>query len=245
MISFLIKTNFFSQILDPNEPLRPGCVWDSNRTTLLSLLHQERIECYNLGISRDEPNELYNKLTEGFLRSDVIITTGGVSMGEKDLLKQVLVEDFNATIHFGRINLKPGKPTTFSTCIFNGEKKFVFGLPGNPVSAFVTCQLFVLPTLRLLAGGLKPNEENLLAFHKVIQVKLKLEKESRKLDPRPEFVRAIVSYGDDVPSAFITGNQQSSRLLSVKDANALVLLNQSSETIKEIKNNEIVKAILL
>lgn len=69
-------------------------------------------------------------------------------MGEFDLIKQVLVQDFNASIHFGRVDMKPGKPTTFATCEFKGKWKCVFALPGNPVSASVTFLLFVLPFLR-------------------------------------------------------------------------------------------------
>lgn len=80
----------------------------------------------------------------------MVITSGGVSMGEYDILKQVLIQDFNATIHFGRVDMKPGKPTTFATLNYKNSVKVIFGLPGNPASANVTCLLFVIPTLRYL-----------------------------------------------------------------------------------------------
>lgn len=80
----------------------------------------------------------------------MVITSGGVSMGEFDILKEVLIQDFNATLHFGRVNMKPGKPTTFATLVYKNSFKMLFGLPGNPASASVTCLLFVIPTLRYL-----------------------------------------------------------------------------------------------
>lgn len=72
-------------------------------------------------------------MKRGLSEADIVITTGGVSMGEKDLLKQIIETDFDAKIHFGRINLKPGKPTTFATCHVNNCKKFIFALPGISV----------------------------------------------------------------------------------------------------------------
>jgi len=110
--------------------LPEGSVWDSNRTTILSLLKQQSIDAIDLGIAKDNINHIFDKIKRGLTEADIIITTGGVSMGEKDLLKQIIQTDFDAKIHFGRTNLKPGKPTTFATCIFNNAKKFIFALPG-------------------------------------------------------------------------------------------------------------------
>lgn len=84
----------------------------------------------NLGISPDNPDDVYRSVKRGLEDADCLITTGGVSMGEKDLLKHILREDFAAEIHFGRVNLKPGKPTTFATCTYKQRKKFIFALPG-------------------------------------------------------------------------------------------------------------------
>ena len=83
---------------------------------------------------------------------DLVVTTGGVSMRYRNLLRQVLVDKFGAEIHFARVNMKPGKPTTFATCQLGGRTRVVIGLPGNPVSASVTCHLYVLPAVRLLSG---------------------------------------------------------------------------------------------
>ncbi|CAG9864792.1 unnamed protein product, partial [Phyllotreta striolata] len=75
-------------------------------------------------------------------------------MGELDMLKRVLVEDFQATIHFSRVNMKPGKYTTFATLMYNETLKIVFGLTGNPSSCAITCILFVIPALRLMEKSL-------------------------------------------------------------------------------------------
>lgn len=98
---------------------------------------------------------------------NVVITTGGVSMGETDLLKNVLKTKFNSTTHFGRVNMKPGKPTTFVTVAHTANEPLdpaqdpqsnclVFALPGNPVSASVTFNLFALPALRKMSGMENP-----------------------------------------------------------------------------------------
>lgn len=89
-------------------------------------------------------------IKEGLERADILLTTGGTSMGPTDLLKPVIERHFNGTIHFGRVTVKPGKPTTFATVPFQNILKPVFALPGNPASALVTFYVFVVPALRML-----------------------------------------------------------------------------------------------
>jgi gephyrin len=89
---------------------------------------------------------------KGLADADLLLTTGGSSMGSTDLIKPVIERKFNGTIHFGRVAMKPGKPTTFATIDVGGMRKPVFALPGNPASALVTMYLFVMPALRLLGG---------------------------------------------------------------------------------------------
>jgi len=211
----------------------------------------------------DNVDAIFRAIKRGLHDADCLITTGGVSMGERDLLKQVLKEDFDAEIHFGRVNLKPGKPTTFATCLYNNRQKFIFALPGNPVSAYVTYQVFVKPSLELLTGKYftfsRENpipEAGLLSSHKTIKCRLVLNNPYR-LDPRPEFVRAIISFPkanstetnplNYYPTVRLTEyNQISSRLLNVKDSNALVLLKSKNENETEfVKDGALVDAILL
>ncbi len=94
-------------------------------------MSQHAIPAYDCGIAVDEPSALLAKVLEGLDRGDVLVTTGGVSMGDKDILRKVLVEDLDAKVHFARVNMKPGKPTTLATVEHKGQTKIIFGLPGN------------------------------------------------------------------------------------------------------------------
>lgn len=95
-------------------------------------------------------------IAKGLREADLLLTTGGTSMGSTDLLKPVIERRFEGTIHFGRVSMKPGKPTTFASIPVpkktEGERKFLFALPGNPASALVTFYVFVVPALRKLGG---------------------------------------------------------------------------------------------
>jgi gephyrin len=129
----------------------------------LAAARQAGLEAVDLGIVDDRVDTLENCLRNALVNVDMIITTGGVSMGEADYMKPLLEQKFDATIHFGRVNMKPGKPTTFATIpnTFNDpaahpdngrNNKLVFALPGNPVSATVTFYLFVLPAIRQMSA---------------------------------------------------------------------------------------------
>ncbi|CAG9864781.1 unnamed protein product, partial [Phyllotreta striolata] len=104
-------------ICEPKEKLAPGKIRDANRFTLINLLKNYRYKSNDCGIAKDNPDAIKQALEQSFTRNDVIITNS--SMGEVDMLKRVLVEDFQATIHFSRVNMKPGKYTTFATLMYN------------------------------------------------------------------------------------------------------------------------------
>ncbi|XP_046382910.1 gephyrin [Ischnura elegans] len=198
-------------------PLHPGCIRDSNKTSLMALIgNKSGFPILDAGIAQDSPDVLVQHLHSAFSSADAVVCTGGVSMGDRDYLKDVLQADFGAKIHFGRVLMKPGKPTTFATCEFDGKNKLIFGLPGNPVSAMVTCNLFVLPALRKMTGHPSPM---------CTVIRAAIEKDI-KLDPRPEFHRVVLSWkaGKPIPVARSTGNQISSRLLSLASANGLLIL---------------------
>ena len=157
-------------------------------------------------------------------------------MGELDLLKPTLERSLSGTIHFGRVAMKPGKPTTFATVPSSslkdptsgarsggdgtaGNDKLVFSLPGNPASAVVTFMLFVLPAMRAMAG---------MAPVEMPRVRVRLETGVRCDRVREEYVRVIVAAkaGDDQGGLWATptGGQRSSRIGSFKGANALIRL---------------------
>lgn len=210
-------------------PLRLGEVRDTNRITLITAVREWGFKVIDLGIAKDKAGSLEEVLREGLRKADVLITTGGVSMGELDLLKPTIERSLGGTIHFGRVAMKPGKPTTFATVPVknnDGERvsKVIFSLPGNPASALVTFHLFVLPSLQQQAGqtarGL-PRVPVILA-HDFPQ------------DPRPEYHRAVVAVGQDgLLSATSTGGQRSSKVGSLRAANALLCIPSGKGTLEK------------
>uniref|UniRef100_A0A8C7X4E4 Gephyrin n=1 Tax=Oryzias sinensis TaxID=183150 RepID=A0A8C7X4E4_9TELE len=247
-----------NELLNPEDDLHPGKIRDSNRSTLLATIQEHGYPTINLGIVGDNPDDLLNALNEGISRADVIITSGGVSMGEKDYLKQVLDIDLHAQIHFGRVFMKPGLPTTFATLDLDGARKLIFALPGNvteiffsvlsplcicpsvlgnPVSAVVTCNLFVIPALRKMQGILDPRPT-------IIKARLSCDV---KLDPRPEYHRCILTWHhqEPLPWAQSTGNQVSSRLMSMRSANGLLMLPPKTEQYVELHKGEVVDVMVI
>ncbi|XP_062857063.1 gephyrin b isoform X2 [Trichomycterus rosablanca] len=229
-----------NELLNPEDDLHPGKIRDSNRSTLLATIQEHGYPTINLGIVGDNPDDLLNALNEGISRADVIITSGGVSMGEKDYLKQVLDIDLHAQIHFGRVFMKPGLPTTFATLDTDGTRKLIFALPGrdgSPVSAVVTCNLFVIPALRKMQGILDPRPT-------IIKARLSCDV---KLDPRPEYHRCILTWHhqEPLPWAQSTGNQVNSRLMSMRSANGLLMLPPKTEQYVELHKGEVVDVMVI
>lgn len=220
------------EIINHDRPgdLRLGEVRDTNRPTLISAAREWGYEVVDLGIASDKPGTLEETIRDGMRRVDLIITTGGVSMGELDLLKPTIERSLGGTIHFGRVNMKPGKPTTFATVPAknsDGERvsKVIFALPGNPASALVTFHLFVLPSLHAMSGVSPPG---------LTKIPVSLAHDF-KLDPgRPEYHRAIVTVTSDGSlSASSTGGQRSSRVGSLKGANALLCMPKGTEPLQK------------
>jgi len=170
---------------------------------------------------------------------DVIVTSGGVSMGELDLLKPTIERSLGGTIHFGRVSMKPGKPTTFATVPLTGDTgesktKVIFSLPGNPASAVVTYHLFVLPSLHQMSG---------ICPAGLPKVKVVLDQEIRMDPKRAEYHRAVVTAkSDGMLHAVSTGFQRSSRIGSFKGANALLCLPVKEESLRK---GEMVDVLLM
>ncbi|KAF9094650.1 hypothetical protein BGX23_001819 [Mortierella sp. AD031] len=203
---------------DSGEVLKMGQIRDSNRPTLIAATKAAGFDYLDLGIAPDSPEDLEAAIKGGLAKCDIVVTTGGVSMGEMDLLKPILEQKLGATIHFGRIMMKPGKPTTFATVPSpnGGQPRLMFALPGNPVSATVTFHLFVLPALRKLAG-----------YEKYMWPSVHAEvTHDVRLDERPEYQRAIVSVTPEgsIKVQSTDKNQMSSRMVSMLGANSLMVL---------------------
>lgn len=136
-----------NELIPPHHPLGPGQLVDSNQYGLASWVMQMGAEPVMLGIIRDEPEALKTAITKALLTADIVLSTGGVSVGDYDYVSQVITE-LGGEIKVQSVAVKPGKPLTFATfphCLY-------FGLPGNPVSALVTCWRFVQPALNKRSG---------------------------------------------------------------------------------------------
>ena len=184
----------------------PGKIRDSNRPMLLALLSRWGAKTLQLGVCSDRKQELRETILTALEKVDVLVASGGVSMGEHDYVKPLLEE--LGTVHFGRLLMKPGKPTTFATLDVGGKKKLVFALPGNPVSSYTTCHLLVRPALQRLRGLPLVKCRN-ATVSAVLTHSIKLDAD------RPEFHRACLVW-DSKEHKFLatsTGRQISSRLL--------------------------------
>lgn len=197
------------ELVEPGDPVGPGQIRDSNRFSLMAAIEAEGGDVVWSGKAPDERPELEQLLTERIAESDIVITSGGVSMGDLDLVKALLVE--LATVHFRRVFFKPGKPLNFAT----SGKTMIFGLPGNPVSALTTFELFLRPALAVL-NGRGPSPRPL--------VPVVLDAGATPAD-RIEYQRARVWVADDgTLHAAPNGSQASSRLASFVGVNALLVI---------------------
>uniref|UniRef100_UPI00358E4A1A gephyrin n=1 Tax=Myxine glutinosa TaxID=7769 RepID=UPI00358E4A1A len=249
-----------NELLPPEESLQPGKVRDSSRATLLSVIQEHGYPTIDLGIVGDNPDDLLTALNEGIAHADVIVASGGVSLGDKgraeslstigdgsepgvdrddtgDYFKQVLDIDLNAQIHFGRVFMKPGLPTTFATLDTHGMRKIIFSLPGNPISSIITSNLFVIPALRKMQGIIDPRPT-------ILKARLACDV---KLDPRPEYHRCILTWHhqEPLPWAQSTGNQMSCRVLSMRSANGLLMLPPKTEQYLELHKGEVVDVMVI
>ena len=221
------------ELVEPGTLLGPGQIRDSNRAMLIAAIKAVGGEVMDLGISGDSQASLEAAVQRGLVSADVLLTSGGVSMGDLDLIKPLL--EHAGQVHFGRVRMKPGKPITFATTSQGKHTCLVFGLPGNPVSSLVTFYLFAVPAIRKLAGHPDPS---------LRRVQARLSR-SLPLDPaRPEYHRATLRW-DTAQNCFIaesTGSQSSSRLLSMRTANALL---EFPEREGELPAGSLVTALLI
>lgn len=141
------------ELVEPGQPAGPGKIRNSNGPMLAALLAAAGMTSVNLGVGRDDPADLCEKMARGLEQCDVLLVSGGVSAGVKDLVPGVLAE-LGVTEQFHSVRVKPGKPLWFGTLPHDRGRpsRLVFGLPGNPVSTLVSFRLFVLSALRALAG---------------------------------------------------------------------------------------------
>lgn len=197
------------ELLPPEAPLEPGKIHDSNSYSLAELAHRSGCTVTRLGVARDSLQEITSLLEQAVsLGADVILSSAGVSVGAFDYVKDAIEQ--NGQLDFWKVNMRPGKPLAFGAY----KNTPFFGLPGNPVSAFIGFMVFVQPALERLSG-LKTEERP--------RVSAVLE-EAIESDGRESYLRAILHTKDGIPHARLTGHQGSGNLFSLVQANALLII---------------------
>ncbi len=226
------------ELVEVGERPGPGQIPDSNRWALLAALREAGAEVQLLGIGPDEAGPLRKVVVEALVGADVLVTSGGVSVGTHDLVKPLL--ESLGTVHVGRVKLKPGKPFTFATIPSprkpdgRGEgSKVAFGLPGFPVSSLVTFEVFVRPALRKMQGFDQLQRPTL---------PVRLAYDARATADRTEFQRVTLRREGNELVAESTGSQSSSRLMSLAGAHALVRIPPGDHGIEA---GSVVEAMIL
>lgn len=195
------------ELLDPGADPGPGQIFDANRATVTALLRSLPVDVVDYGIVGDDLTAIRELLHRADHQCDVVVTSGGVSVGDADWVKQAVTE--LGELRLWKLNLKPGKPLAYGRL----QHAVFFGLPGNPVSTIVTALMVVRPALEVIAGG---------AATSPLTVPATLRGELRHRPGREEFQRARLSLGPAGLEAAVTGDQSSNRLASFADANALI-----------------------
>lgn len=198
------------ELVDDGSPLQPGQIRDSNRRTLLALAHRADVTPVDLGLAPDDPAEIEAALRTGVETCDAIVTSGGVSMGDFDYVKEVL--DRIGDMRWMQVAIKPAKPLAFGTV---GDVP-VFGLPGNPVSSMVSFELFARPGLRSMMGHPQPIRPADLAFA--------AEDLPRRPDGKTHFMRVLATPLGGRIEVRSAGGQGSHMLWAMAKSNALAVV---------------------
>ena len=215
------------ELADAGAPLKMGQIYDSNRFALKSLLREKAVQVMDLGCVPDDRAQIRATLQEASAQADLVVTSGGVSVGDADFVKDVVAEV--GEIAFWRVALKPGKPLAVGRI----GKALFFGLPGNPVSTIVTYLLVVAPTVDLLAGEQPTPPLAMPATVLEPIVHAKGRREYMRGTARVEGGRLVVA---------TTGDQGSNRLATFANANCLLVI---SEAVDGLQAGDTVPIILL
>ena len=195
------------ELQEPGTTLLHGNIFDSNRHVVVELLADLPLHVDNLGVLPDDRDAIAHALRSAAACSDVLLTSGGVSVGDADHVKNTL--DSIGTLDFWRLNLKPGKPLAFGAI---GECLF-FGLPGNPVSTIVTLLMIAKPAIARLCG---------IEARPPLTFRCELQDTIFHRAGREEYQRGVVSNDQPHPRVSTTGDQSSNRMSTFTDANCLI-----------------------
>ena len=215
-----LRVAFFAtgdELASIGTPLKEGEVYDSNRYTLHGMLARLGVEALDLGVVRDDPAALERAFRQAAEGNDVVITTGGVSVGEADFVKQLMAK--LGEVLFWKIAMRPGRPMAFGKI----HDAFLFGLPGNPVAVMVTFYQFVRDALIYMSG----REEGPLPL-----LKAAAAESLRKVPGRTEYQRGILFKEEDQWKVRTTGQQGSGVLRSMSEANCFIVLEHERGAVR-------------
>jgi molybdopterin molybdotransferase len=216
------------------EPLDAGCIYDSNRYSLMGALARLGVDIIDLGLERDDPQALEATLDAALAQADVVLTSGGVSVGDADHTRALLAR--RGAVAFWKVAMRPGRPFAFGPLYRHAAgtepadrpadrpaDAWLFALPGNPVAALVTFHAFVQEALSRL-GGARPAPPPVLRARCLTAM--------RKRPGRTEFQRGILRPGEDgTPTVTVTGAQGAGILRSMSEANCLVVLGHEQGSV--------------
>ncbi len=215
------------ELVAPGEPLAPGKIYNSNTPYLVAAVTRAGAEPIALGVAPDREEELRALLQQAQTGFDLILTSGGVSVGDYDLVKQLLSEQ--GEVEFWRVRIRPGKPLAFGS--LGGVP--LLGLPGNPVSAAVTFELFGRPAIRRMLGAAQVERP---------LVEVTLEGAEQRRTDRRQFVRVRLASRAGRLIARATGEQDSHLISSLQGATALLVVPEGEGV---IRSGELAQALLL
>jgi molybdopterin molybdotransferase len=215
-----LRVAFFAtgdELASIGTPLKEGEVYDSNRYTLHGMLARLGVEVLDLGVVRDQPEQLEKAFNKAAKEADVVITTGGVSVGEADFVKQLMARLGEGL--FWKIAMRPGRPMAFGRI----QDAFLFGLPGNPVAVMVTFYQFVRDALLYMSG----RQDGAIPL-----LKAAAAENLRKVPGRTEYQRGIVFKEQDQWKVRTTGQQGSGVLRSMSEANCFIVLEHERGAVR-------------
>ena len=206
------------ELIAPGHPLSPGQIYDSNRYGIVALLQRLAVDVIDLGLLPDQPAAIASAFERVARDADAIISSGGVSVGDADFVKDIMAQ--LGQINFWKVAIKPGKPFAFGTL---GQSWF-FGLPGNPVSAMVTLHQLTVPILRQMAGE---------QVEQPLMIRAKAASTFNKRPGRTDYQRSRLAVDNGAVTVRRTGNQGSGVLTSFSDANCYAVLEQDRDRVSE------------
>jgi molybdopterin molybdotransferase len=199
-----------TELLDIQEPLAPGKIRNSNAYMIASQIKRIGAEPLYLGKLVDDFDTCFDAIQSALDSVDLLITTGGVSVGDYDYLPAIY-EKLGAKVLFNKIAMRPGSVTT----VAKWGEKLLFGLSGNPSACYVGCEVYVRPYVKSMMGSSEPH---------LIKVHALLEEDFPKANPFTRFVRSKVKYTSDGLTVTPSGMDKSNIVSSLADANALMIL---------------------